>query len=206
MRNTEINTRIHILEKAAPLFAAQGYNGVSMRDLSKAVGLSAAALYHHFPDKHTLYLEVMKHAFVDRATVITNSVTTTGTSMEQLEEVIRVFTSMINNNQNFRALVMWELLDGDEVRLKLVAEQVLLAPFNVLQALIKDIAPKADHYMLTISIIWLVLSHSAAAPMCRFLPGWQASYNDSNVISTHVMQLLKNNINTVATTVKEKVL
>jgi len=191
----EINTRINILDKAAPLFAAKGYNGVSMRDLSKAVGLSAAALYHHFPDKHALYFEVMKHSFVDKANAIASSVSSTGEPIERLEGFIKHFSSMIIGDQNFRALVMWELLDGDEARLKLVAEEVLLEPFKAVKALIAEIAPGEDHYMLTISSIWLVLSHSASAPMCQFLPGWNPSYSTASVISAHVIALLRNNIN-----------
>ncbi len=192
----EINTRIHILDKATPLFAAQGYNGVSMRALSKAVGFSAAALYHHFPDKHTLYLEVMKHSFVNKATAITRSVSKTGTPMERLEELVEGFTLMINEEQNFRSLVMWELLDGDESRLKLVAEEVLLEPFKAVCELIKEIAPNVDHAMLTISILWLVISHSATTPICRFLPGWDESYSVPSVISKHVFQVIKKCINT----------
>ncbi len=192
----EINTRIHILDEATPLFAAQGYNGVSMRALSKAVGFSAAALYHHFPDKHTLYLEVMKHSFVNKATAITRSISSTGTPMERLEELVEHFTLMINQEQNFRSLVMWELLDGDESRLKLVAEEVLLEPFKAMHALIKEIAPNVNHTMLTISTLWLVISHSATTPMCRFLPGWDESYSDASVISEHVFQIIRKSINT----------
>lgn len=201
----EINTRINILDKAAPLFAVKGYNGVSMRELSKAVGLSAAALYHHFPDKHALYFEVMKHSFVDKATAIAGSVSSRGAPLERLESFIENFALMVNDDQNFRALVMWELLDGDEARLKLVAEKVLLEPFKMVHALIQDIAPKADHYMLTISSIWLVLSHSATTPMCQYLPGWKASYSNPSVISAHVIQLLKNNINSIVTVANERV-
>ena len=191
----ETNTRIQILNKAAPLFADKGYNGVSMRDLSKAVGLSTAALYHHFPDKHALYFEVMKYSFVDKAAAIAVSASSAGTALERLQRVINHFVMITHNDENFRALVMWELLDGDEARLKLVAEEVLLRPFNTVQALIEEIAPGEDHYMLTMSSLWLVLSHSASVPMCQFLPGWNATYSDPNVISAHVIGLLRKNIN-----------
>lgn len=203
-QSKEINTRINILDKATPLFAAKGYNGVSMRELSKLVGLSTAAIYHHFPDKHALYFEVLKHSFIDKATAIAGSVSNTGAPLERLESFIERFALMVNDDQNVRALVMWELLDGDEARLKLVAEEVLLEPFKMVRALVQDIAPEADHYMLTVSSIWLVLSHSATRPMCQYLPGWKTSYSDPSVISSHVIQLLKNNINTINTVADER--
>ena len=75
---------------------------------------------------------------------------------------------------------------------------------SMVLALVQDIAPEADHYMLTVSSIWLVLSHSATRPMCQYLPGWKTSYIDPSVISSHVIQLLKNNINTIDTVANER--
>ena len=57
------DTRQQILQRAITLFAGAGYAGVSVRDVAAQVGISAAALFHHFPDKQALYLAAMEHAF-----------------------------------------------------------------------------------------------------------------------------------------------
>jgi len=62
---TEHTTRERILRAAASLFRQQGYNGTSMQDLAKAVGLTKSSLYHHFPSKDALLLEILE-ATVDR--------------------------------------------------------------------------------------------------------------------------------------------
>jgi len=188
------NSKNHILKKAAKLFAVRGYNGVSMRELSKSVGLTAAALYHHFPDKKTLYLEVMKYVFADKATAISMALQVEGTPLERLENLINSYTQLVNSDPELRALVVWELLDDDEERLKLVAEEVLIEPFKAMTGLIAELAPGADHYMLTISIIWLVMSHFETAPMCRFLPGWKPEHSDPRNISKHLMGLITTSI------------
>ena len=51
-------TKKYILEKAAPLFNKQGYDGTSLADLEKATGLTKGALYGNFGDKETLAYEV----------------------------------------------------------------------------------------------------------------------------------------------------
>ena len=102
MGHTETDTRIHILEEAMPLFAAKGYNGVSMRHLARAVNLSSAALYHHFPDKHTLYLEVMKHSFVDKAHDIMRSGDEASEPVERFEAFIKRLTQVVTEDQIFR--------------------------------------------------------------------------------------------------------
>jgi len=203
------DTRVYILEKVTPLFAAQGCNGVSMRELSKAVGLSAAAIYHHFTDKKTLYLEVMKHAFLEKTSLIEASLSHDGSVEIRLEEFIESFAKLLGDDPSFRALVLWALLDDDKVRVKLVAEEVFFPPFNLVRQLLEEIEPKADHYMLTISIVWLAVSHFATVPMCQYLPGWRPEYAEPTVISKHIMVFLIKNMHSrlssesVETRVKE---
>lgn len=43
-----------LLAAAAKLFAAHGYNGVSIEDLGAAAGVSGPAVYRHFPGKQAL--------------------------------------------------------------------------------------------------------------------------------------------------------
>jgi AcrR family transcriptional regulator len=52
-------TADRIREAALRLFAAKGYAAVSMREISGAVGLQAAALYNHFPNKQALLTDLM---------------------------------------------------------------------------------------------------------------------------------------------------
>lgn len=48
-------SRAQILEAALDLISRQGYRGTSIRDISKAAGVSTGAVYHHFPDKESLF-------------------------------------------------------------------------------------------------------------------------------------------------------
>jgi len=188
------DTRVYILKKVTPLFSAHGCNGVTMRQLSKAVGFSAAAIYHHFPDKKTLYLEVMKYVFLEKTSLIESSLNHEATAVMKLEEFIEGFAKLLGGDSSFRSLVLWALLDDDKTRVKLVAEEVFFPPFNVVKKLLEEIDPDAEHYMLTISIVWLVVSHFATMPMCEYLPGWRSEYGDPNVISKHIMGFLTNNM------------
>lgn len=184
------DTRTHILEQAIPMFAARGYSGVSMRHISQAVGTSAAALYHHFPDKQKLYFDAMAHAFADKAAGITEALEGKGTATQRLERFIASFTRLMGEDPDFRALLQRELLDGDETRLKLVAEEVFSRPFRAMTALAEELAPECDAHMLAISMAGLVLFHFETAPVRRFLPGGRARHNDPKTIARHVTQLL----------------
>ena len=48
-----------ILSTAAPLFATKGFAGVSINDIAAEAGTSKANVFHHFPNKESLYLAVI---------------------------------------------------------------------------------------------------------------------------------------------------
>ena len=187
-------TREQVLHHAITLFAAGSYASVSMRSIAKLVGISAPALYHHFPDKQSLYLAAMAHAFADKAKGIHESVNTSGTPEQRIEHFVVHFTALMAADPDFRMLLQRELLDGDEARLRLVAEQVFREPFMAISDLAKALAPDADPHMLAISMFGLILFHFETEPIRRFLPGGKGAHDTPQVIAQHVNRLLSRGI------------
>jgi len=58
-----IETREKILDAARELFATEGYEGVSMRKVAEKIEYSPTAIYVHFPDKESLFLELCHSDF-----------------------------------------------------------------------------------------------------------------------------------------------
>lgn len=54
-------SRARIISAAAGLFAEQGFEGTSIRDIAGAVSMTTAALYYHFDSKEAIYVAV--HGF-----------------------------------------------------------------------------------------------------------------------------------------------
>jgi TetR/AcrR family transcriptional regulator, cholesterol catabolism regulator len=52
-----------ILEHATEVFCEKGYEGASMRDLSRATGMSLAGLYYYFQTKERLLYLIQRHTF-----------------------------------------------------------------------------------------------------------------------------------------------
>lgn len=55
-------TRARILEKAAGLFSAKGFEDCTTRDLAVAAGLAAGTLFNYFPSKETLAMTMVAEA------------------------------------------------------------------------------------------------------------------------------------------------
>lgn len=52
--------RENILEAAVQLFAEYGYHAAPLRDIARLAGIQAASIYHHYPNKQSLLVEIME--------------------------------------------------------------------------------------------------------------------------------------------------
>ena len=62
--------RASILAVAKVLFADKGYNGVSVDEIARRLGVSPAVLYQHFASKEALYEAVLDHTCAQRQSYI----------------------------------------------------------------------------------------------------------------------------------------
>ena len=56
-------SREQILAAALKLFSHRGYGATSVRDIAQEAGLSKGNVYHHFPDKETIFRALLDHYF-----------------------------------------------------------------------------------------------------------------------------------------------
>lgn len=66
----ETDTLRRILREATSLFVARGYEGVSMREIGEAVGVTKAALYYHFHDKEDLFVAILNTSLEEISAVL----------------------------------------------------------------------------------------------------------------------------------------
>lgn len=76
-----------ILTHATTVFCKKGYEGASMRDLSRASGMSLAGLYYYFESKERLLYLIQKHTF---ATIV-QKLKSRLAGVDDTEERIRIF-------------------------------------------------------------------------------------------------------------------
>ncbi len=61
--SSELETRI--LQAARHLFAHQGYDGTTTRDLAQKAGVAEATLFRHFPNKKAILIAVVTEGWVE---------------------------------------------------------------------------------------------------------------------------------------------
>jgi AcrR family transcriptional regulator len=82
--------RQEILNVAAELFARHGYDGVGVRQIADAAGILGGSLYHHFPSKRHLYVEVHGAALGHAADSIEQALSGLVDPWQRLEAACRI--------------------------------------------------------------------------------------------------------------------
>lgn len=179
-----------ILAAAARLFARDGYAAISMRDLAEEIGITPAALYHHFPDKEALYCGVLEFVFAEKA--MTSSALLQGDEAPEvrLERFIAWLVDMFSSDEISTRLLHRELLDGNDERLRFLAREVIEAPYREIEKLMRQLAPERDADLLGISVVSLVLGHYELLPMFKHLTGRKDNKKERAKLVAHVKELV----------------
>src|SRR5438045_17762 len=86
-----------ILTHATDVFCDKGYEGASMRDLSRASGMSLAGLYYYFESKERLLFLIQKHTF----STIVQRLKSRLENVSDAEQRVRIF--ILNHLEYFLA-------------------------------------------------------------------------------------------------------
>ncbi|MFE6666022.1 TetR/AcrR family transcriptional regulator [Streptomyces sp. NPDC057697] len=97
------NRRQLISEAAGRVFSERGYHAASMEEIAARVGISAAALYRHFPNKYALFAECA-HTMVDRLAGVLDEVPPEA----GLADLLRAVTHVAVTHRASSGLYRWE--------------------------------------------------------------------------------------------------
>jgi AcrR family transcriptional regulator len=182
--------KVKILEAAIPLFAEAGFNGVSMRSLATEVGLNPATIYHHFQDKHTLYMAAISYAFARRTETLSAALGADAPPEQRLKKFAEALCRLIQDDPDFNKLIQREILAEDHKRLQLLADHVFHEFFTSLLSLCGELAPDFDPHLLAISIVSLMSYHYQITPLRRHLLGSSPDHDSPEEVVAHVVRLL----------------
>ncbi|MDY6897583.1 MAG: TetR/AcrR family transcriptional regulator [Cyanobacteriota bacterium] len=89
--------RKELLWKSFELFAQRGYASVTMREIAKELGVSTGTLYHYFPNKEALFLQLVEEQCQQD---IVNFLTESG-DIKHISERIRALVNFVEKNEDY---------------------------------------------------------------------------------------------------------
>lgn len=104
--------RRRFLEAARARFAAAGYEGASMGAIARAAGVSKSALFHHFPSKEALYVEVLTGITDDLGQLILDAFGEGRDFLTRLDLLGEAIVRYLGRRPVAARLLMREVVDG----------------------------------------------------------------------------------------------
>jgi len=113
-------SREQILEAALELFSTRGFRATSVRDIAARAEVSTGNVYHHFPDKDTIFRLLLDQYWqaIDSPEFPFNQALATGTFPENLEEVGHAARESVRLYRRYVALIYVDVVEfeGSHIR------------------------------------------------------------------------------------------
>jgi len=124
-----------ILDAAVELFSEYGYDGVSMRQIAAAAGVSKSNIYHHFASKEALYLGILDGSAQHLSEIVEDLAEGDGDFQRRLQVFAEAHLEHLFANETTLRLVLREAFSGDEEKSRLVVDQVVGGIFSRMVAI-----------------------------------------------------------------------
>lgn len=111
--NELMATKGTLIQVAARLFAEFGYDGTSIRAITREAGANLGAVTYHFGSKENLYLEVVESLW--RPAIADAEAAAAGEAppLDRIENVVRAFLTTLDRHREM-ALIMAHVLSGNQ--------------------------------------------------------------------------------------------
>lgn len=102
-----------IIQKALQLIDANGIQGLTIKNLSKEIGISEPAIYRHFENKEDIIMNIL-HMFRQHSEQIMIQVSKKETVPEQMDVLFEQYMHSFQNNPSLVAVIFSEELFRNE--------------------------------------------------------------------------------------------
>lgn len=126
-----------LLDVAVKLFNERGYDGTSMEDLSRKLGISKSAIYHHVPSKEELLRLAVAQALDGLFAVAHDADLIEGRAIDRLEHLVRGSVAVLVEQLPFVTLLL-------RVRGNTKAERAALARRREFDQIVTELVKQAE--------------------------------------------------------------
>ncbi|WP_066426548.1 TetR/AcrR family transcriptional regulator [Anabaena sp. 4-3] len=148
---SEAQTRTRILEAALRLFAAQGFDGTTTRDLAQAAGVAEGTLFRHFPNKKAILVEVATGGWVEILTDLLTELSEMG-SYKAVAQVMRRRMWNLQKNADLMRVCFMEVQFHPDLRDRIQTE-VITKMTDVAQAFFQTAMDKGIYRQMDANLV-----------------------------------------------------
>jgi AcrR family transcriptional regulator len=121
---TEEDTRSRILKAALRLFAANGYDGTTTKDLAKKAKVAEGTLFRYFPNKKAILIEVATQGWIEILTDLLTELSEMG-NYKAVGQVMRRRVLKMQENNDLLKVCFIEAQFHQDLREKIQSEVII---------------------------------------------------------------------------------
>jgi AcrR family transcriptional regulator len=148
---SEAQTRTRILEAAQKLFASQGFDGTTTRDLAQAAGVAEGTLFRHFVNKKSILVEVVTSGWVDILTDLLTELSEMG-SYKAIAQVMRRRMWNLHKNIDMMKVCFMEVQFHPDLRDR-IQEEVIDKMTDVAEAFFQTAMDKGIYRQTDVKLV-----------------------------------------------------
>jgi AcrR family transcriptional regulator len=122
-RKPEISTRDKILKAAQKLFARNGYDGTTTKELAEKAGIAEGTLFRHFTNKKAILIEVATQGWIDLLTDLLTELSEMA-SYEAISQVMHKRMLRLGDNYDMMRVCFMEVQLHQDLRERIQSEVV----------------------------------------------------------------------------------
>lgn len=172
--------RSKILRVSTELFALNGFEGVTMRQIAKAADITLPSIYHHFGNKNDLYRAVEEEMYRAHADKLMAALVSSIDPEQNLRNFISTLFTHLLENPNYLKLLQRGLIEDWDDNQEYLVETAMQGVFDELKLLLGLYYPDSEDGPLPIMIFSLIIGFLTMQPVTNKLRRYAFSKLEQN--------------------------
>ena len=108
-RNNESNRREELLRVSARLFREKGFDGTSIRDISRAAGMHSGSPFYHFKTKQDILVAVLEQGLAEGLRRLQEAAAAPGPAEQRFQRMVRAqIGTILEDGNDFIPVLLYE--------------------------------------------------------------------------------------------------
>lgn len=197
--------QIEILHVAEQLFAEEGFDGTSVRDIAKKANINVAMISYYFGSKEKLLEALVLYRIGDMSLQLESLQQENSSPIEKIDKLIAFYISRINSNRNIYHILHFELSTKKrEINIDAFTK-VKKNNLKLLESIVKEgqeqkiFQPNVNVTLVTPTIIGSFIHFQMNKPFYQEILGLQNEIDFENYLTNEFTQHIQKTIKALLT-------
>jgi len=130
--------QLEIVHTSIKLISSKGIQGLTMKNLSKEIGISEPAIYRHYENKIEILVSILDYFSSTTKTIFFSEVEKDGTSLEKIERIFINHFKAFSETPSLVAVIFSEEIFRNEPMLSEKVKEIMERNSKIIQTILEE--------------------------------------------------------------------